>query len=414
MPSAANDGRKGPLEGIRVLDFTRAMSGPFCTMLLGDLGADVIKVEPESGDDTRVWAPPEVSGMSTYFMSANRNKKSVALDLRKEKCAEIVRRLAARSDVVVENFRPGIADRLGVGYATLSSHNSRIVYCSISGFGQTGPYRERPGFDLTVLAVSGLMSLTGEEGRPPVKFGVPITDITAGLFAAVAILSALYSRSVSGRGQYIDMSMLDANMLTLTHQATSYFATGRNPDRLGSAHPSIAPYQVYATSDGYVSVAVGSEKLWRAFCAAMGMEQIAEDPDLRTNPLRVRNRKLLNSRLEPAFVALKTSDAVRRLEDAGIPAAAINRMSDLVDDPQVKARGMIGKTSHPVYGSTKSIGSPFALSETPGTVRLAAPLLGEHTVQLLESLGFTGGEIEGLIADRTVFARGKGSDTKAT
>jgi len=404
MSSTSVETKRGPLEGITVLDFTRAMSGPFCTMLLGDLGANVIKVEPEKGDDTRAWAPPEIKGMSTYFMSANRNKLSVALDLTKEKCREIVKRLALQSDIVVENFRPGVAEKLGIDYSTLSAYNSRLVYCSISGFGQTGPYREKPGFDLTVLAVSGLMSLTGEEGRPPVKFGVPISDITAGLFASVAILSALFSRSETGRGQYIDMSMLDANMLTLTHQATSYFATGKNPERLGSAHASIAPYQVYATSDGYVSVAVGSEKLWKEFCAAIGMKEMLDVPELLTNPQRVRNRKLLNSMLEPAFARLKTSEAVSRLESAGVPVAAINSMSDLVSDPQVKARRMIGDISHPAYGSIKSIGSPFALSETPGTVRLAPPLLGEHTIQMLRSLRFTEEEINSLLTERAVFS----------
>ncbi len=405
MSSTSVETKPGPLEGIRVLDFTRAMSGPFCTMLLGDLGAEVTKVEPEKGDDTRAWAPPELNGMSTYFMSANRNKLSVAIDLTKEKCAEIVKRLALQSDIVVENFRPGVAKKLGIDYGTLSAYNSRLIYCSISGFGQTGPYREKPGFDLTVLAVSGLMSLTGEEGRPPVKFGVPISDITAGLFASVAILSALFRRSETGRGQYIDMSMLDANMLTLTHQATSYFATGRNPERLGSAHASIAPYQVYATSDGFISVAVGSEKLWKEFCVAMDMKELLNDPELLTNPQRVRNRKLLNSKLEPAFADMKTSEALSRLERAGIPAAPINSMSDIVSDPQVKARKMIGDVSHPVYGGMKSIGSPFALSETPGTVRLAPPLLGEHTIQTLRQLHFTDEEINELLREKAVFSR---------
>lgn len=394
----------GPLDGIGVLDFTRAMSGPFCTMLLGDLGAEVIKVEPEQGDDTRAWAPPEVRGMSTYFMSANRNKLSVALDLRRAECAEIVKRLAQRSDIVVENFRPGVAARLGIDYDTLSEYNSRLIYCSLSGYGQTGPYSGRPGFDLTVLAVSGLMSLTGEEGRPPVKFGVPITDITAGLFAAIAILSALHHREKTGRGQFVDLSMLDANMLTLTHQATSYFATGINPGRLGSAHPSIAPYQVYATSDGYIAIAVGSEKLWREFCAAMEMKELLNEPALLTNPLRVKNRSMLNSRLEPAFARLTTSEAASMLERAGIPAAPINTMSDLVTDPQVMARSMIGEITHPVYGTVRSLGSPFSLSETPGSVRLPAPVLGEHTVGVLGKLGFGKDEIGAMLEGRVAFS----------
>lgn len=396
--------KSGSLSGVTVIDFTRAMSGPFCTMLLGDLGADVIKVESEKGDDTRSWAPPEIGGMSTYFMSANRNKKSIALDLSRKECAEIVKRLAERADIIVENFRPGVAKKLGIDYEKLSGLNKELIYCSISGFGQTGPYRERSGFDLTVLAISGLMSITGEKGRPPVKFGVPITDINAGLFSAVAILSALYRRQATGRGQYIDMSMLDASLLTLTHQATGYFATGENPDRLGSAHASIAPYQVYATADGYVSVAVGSEKLWKEFCVAMGMEELLKDERLDSNPKRVRERDYLNSRLEDKFSLLGTSEAVRKLEKAGIPVAPINTLSDVVEDPQVKARGMVGEVRHPVYGSTRSLGTPFAMSETPGSVRLPPPLLGEHTEQILRQLGFDTDEIGVLAKNRVVFA----------
>lgn len=397
----------GPLDGVKVVDFSRAMAGPFCTMLLGDLGADVIKVEPQKGDDTRSWSPPEMNGVSAYFMSANRNKKSIVLDLKHERSAEIVARMAAEADVVVENFRPGVADRLGIGYATMSAANRRLVYCSISGFGQTGPYRERAGFDLTVLAVSGLMSLTGEEGRPPVKFGVPITDINAGLFSAVAILSALYRREIDGEGQYIDMSMLDASLLTLTHQATSYFATGKNPKRLGSAHSSIAPYQVYATADGFVSVAVGSEKLWKDFCTALGMDELMADGRLGTNPLRVKNRDYLNARLDVRFLGLTTGEAVRLLEGAGIPVAPINSVGEALSDPQVRARGMVKDVNHPVYGEVKSIGSPFTMSRTPGSVRLGAPLLGEHTGEILASLGYSGEEIEEMVAKGAAFRSGQ-------
>ncbi len=407
MTNAQREEKSGPLSDIRVLDFSRAMSGPFCTMLLGDLGADVIKVESEEGDDTRAWAPPEINGMSTYFMSANRNKRSISMDLRKGASAEVVKRIAENADIVVENFRPGVAKKLGVDYDSLSKHNERMIYCSISGFGQDGPYRERPGFDLTVLALSGLMSLTGEEGRPPVKFGVPITDMISGLFAAIALLSALYRRGENGKGQYIDMSMLDANMLTLTHQATSYFATGNNPKRLGSAHASIAPYQVYSTSDGYVSVAVGSEKLWKDFCMAMTLEELLNDPLLLTNPMRVRNRNHMNTMLEPAFSSMSTAQAVERLAAAGIPVAPINSVSQALADPQVMLRGMVTELSHPSYGSVKSLGTPFKLSRTPGSVRLAAPVLGEHTLEILRWLDFSEEQIGKMLGEKSVFAPGR-------
>lgn len=392
----------GPLKGIRVLDFTRAMAGPFGTMVLGDLGADIIKVEPPQGDDTRSWSPPEINGVSSYFMSANRNKRSICVDLKKEGALEIVDRLAEISDIVVENFRPGTADRLGIGYDRMNNINDRLIYCSISGFGQTGPYRDRPGFDLTILAASGLMGVTGEQGRPPVKFGTPITDITAGLFASISILSALHERDMSGKGQYIDTSMMDSSLLTLSHQATSFFATGIDPERMGSAHSSIAPYQAYRTSDGYVSVAVGSEKLWKSFCKALEIEDRISDPLLSGNRDRVINRDYLNSILEPRFLSLTTADAVALLELERIPVSPINKVSDLMDDPQVRDRKMITGMKHPVYGEYTSLGNPFRMSRTSGSLRLAPPLLGEHTMEVLGEAGFGEGRISELLSRGTV------------
>lgn len=400
---AADSEPETALSGIRILDFTRAMAGPFGTMLLGDLGAEVIKVESPQGDDTRNWAPPEINGISSYFLSANRNKKSISLDLKKPESAEIIGRLAGWSDVVVENFRPGTAERLGIGYDSLKVYRNDIIYCSISGFGQTGPYSSKPGFDLTVLASSGLMGLTGEPGRPPVKFGVPITDITGGMFADIAILSALHYRSLTGKGQYIDTSMLDSSMSTLTHQATAYFATGRDPLPTGSAHSSIAPYQVYRTSDGYVSVAVGTDKLWHSFCNALGIQDLADDPRLSENKDRVKNREYLDSRLEPIFLSGTSDKIVEKLEEWGVPVSKINMISDLVDDPHVRERNMIVDIVHPSYGKVKSLGTPFKMSSTPGRVKSSAPMLGEHTVEILRGVGFSEREYSAFLEKKVAF-----------
>ncbi len=401
---------RGALSGIKVMDFTRAMAGPFGTMLLGDLGADVMKIEPPGGDETRKWAPPYMNGVSSYFLSANRNKKSLCLDLKGEGAGEIVSAIAREADVVVENFRPGTAEKLGIGYEELRSVNPGLIYCSISGFGQSGPGKLKPGFDLTVLASSGLMSVTGEEGRPPVKFGVPVTDITAGMFAVISILGALYHRQLTGEGQYIDMSMLDASMLTLTHQATGFFATGINPGPMGSAHASIAPYQVYATSDGYISVAAGSERIWKMLCNALGLEGLMDDPLLSDNARRVENRKYLNSRLEPKFASLSTDDALSILQEGGVPVSRVNRISDLENDPQVKHRNMISEFTHPVYGSGKQLGTPFKMDRTPGSLRMPPPLLGEHTEEILDSVGYSKEAISSLIGKGTVTSLG-GKDT---
>ncbi|MBX8633707.1 MAG: CoA transferase [Candidatus Thermoplasmatota archaeon] len=405
MKSNSGSGQKteGPLSGITVLDFSRAMSGPFCTMILGDLGADVIKVESEKGDETRAWRPPEVKGVSSYFISVNRNKRSIAIDLRKAEARDIVGRLISDSDVIVENFRPGVAERLSIDYESAKAINDDIVYCSISGYGRTGPYSSRPGFDLTILASSGLMSLTGEPEGAPVKFGVPITDITSGLFASTAILSALFHRGRTGEGQYIDMSMLDCNLLTLTHQAAAYFATGRNPERLGSAHSSIAPYQVFSTSDGYLAIAVGSEKLWASFCSAIGSPELAEDALLKSNSERVRNRQYMLKRIEAVFSSRTTAELLSRLESAGVPAARINSVSEALENEQVAERGMIAEITHSSYGRIKTVGSPFNMSRTPGTVRSAPPLLGEQSGIILSQMGYSQAEIQRLQAKGVIF-----------
>ncbi|MEM3742729.1 MAG: CoA transferase, partial [Nitrososphaerota archaeon] len=330
-----------PLEEVRVLDFTRVMAGPFATMLLGDLGADVIKVEPPGGDDTRGWGPPWIGGDSGYFMSVNRNKRSIIIDLKKPESWKIIEKLVKKSDIVVENFRPGVAEELGISYSRLSQINPRIIYCSISGFGQSGPYRDKPGYDLIALAMSGLMSITGEPKRPPVKFGVPIADLTTALFAVTSILSALYWREKTGRGQYIDMALLDVQILLLTHQAFNYFATGMEPERMGSAHPNIVPYQAFQTADGYIVVTVGSEKLWEKFCKAIGRPDLMENPKFRTNADRVINREELVEELSRIFRSKPTDFWLEVLEKAGVPAAPILTVGQALNDEHVKYRGMV-------------------------------------------------------------------------
>ncbi|MDR7455319.1 MAG: CoA transferase [Armatimonadota bacterium] len=395
--------RDGPLGDLLVLDLTRALAGPYCTTMLGDMGARVIKVEsPDGGDDTRGWGPPFVGGESAYFLGVNRNKESLTLNLKHPAGQEVLRRLLARADVLVENFRPGIMDRLGFGYAAVAAAYPRLVYASISGFGQDGPYRERVAYDLIVQGMGGLMGTTGEEGRPPVKVGVAVTDIAAGMFAAFGIMVALHVRARTGRGQHVDAAMLDAQVGWMTYQAGHYFATGENPRRLGSAHPSLVPYQAFRTRDGYVNVAVGSEAIWSRFTQAVGAPHLAADARFRTNADRVAHRDALVALLEELFASRTTAEWTRALEAAGVPAGPIYLMADLFADAQVRHRGMVVEVDHPRAGRIRQTGVPVKLSETPGRVAAPPPVLGQHTDAILRECGFDDAAIAAMHRDGAV------------
>lgn len=375
---------EAPLTGITVLDLTRVLSGPYCTMLLADMGARVIKIEqPGRGDDTRHWGPPFVGGESAYFLSINRNKESVTVNFKHPEGRRLVERLALRADVVVENFRPGTLDEIGLGYQALSARNPRLVYCAISGFGLTGPERDRAGYDAVVQAESGLMSITGPEDGPPYRLGVAVADLVAGLFAAQGILLALWARQRTGRGQLIDVSMLDSTMALLTYQAELYLAAGQVPRRMGNRHPTIVPYETFEATDGEFVVAVGNDGQWRRFCEVTGLAALASDPQFATNPARVE----AYSRLRPLLAArLKTrpkAEWIARLTAAGVPCGAVRRIDEALTCAQARAREMVVEATHPSIGPLRLLGVPVKLSETPGAVRLPPPRLGEHTDAVL-------------------------------
>jgi formyl-CoA transferase len=388
-----------PLAGVRVVDLTRVMTGPYCTMMLGDLGADVVKVEmPGKGDDTRSWGPPFIEGESTYFLSINRNKRSIALDLKSEGGCAALWRLIERADVVVENFSPGTCARLGFGWEAVKARNPRAVFASISGFGQTGPSSGRTAYDLIVQGMSGMMSITGPVGGPPTKLGVPIADIGAGMFAAYAIVAALFSRERTGEGQYVDVSMLGGQVALLTYQAGIYFATGQIPRPLGNAHPIVAPYDTFPTADGYVNVAVGNDGLWRRFCEAVGFESAIDDGRFTTNRGRITNLPALYGVINEALSTLTTAEVVRRLDAKGVPCGPINDVAQLFADPQVAGQGLRREVPHPTLGSVTLTGFPYHLSSAEVEVRLPPPLLGQHTAEVLEEIGYSAEEVAALIS----------------
>lgn len=387
-----------PLDGILVIDLSRVLAGPYCTMALADMGATVLKVEmPGSGDDTRAYGPPFLNGESTYFLSVNRNKKSLTLNLKHEQGKEILRRLMRQGDVLVENFRPGTLDSLGFGYDAVHALNPRLIYCSVSGFGQTGPYAQRPGYDLVVQGEGGVMSLTGDPDGPPMKVGNSFADTTAGLNAFAGILLALLARQRTGEGQWVDVSLLDCQVSLLTYQAGIYFATGTSPQRMGNQHPSITPYETFECSDGYINIAAGNQGFWEKFCKLAGLEHLLADERFSTMKKRVENRGALTP-LIAAVVRTRTRQQwFELLEREGIPCGLIKTVAEVCTDPQVLARDMVLTLPHPTAGPIKVNGIPIKLSETPGEVQAPPPLLGQHTDEVLaDILGYTASQIAAL------------------
>jgi crotonobetainyl-CoA:carnitine CoA-transferase CaiB-like acyl-CoA transferase len=375
-----------PLAGIRVLDLTRVLAGPFCSMSLGDMGAEVIKIEElGKGDDTRGW-PPFAGGEATYFLSVNRNKKSLTLNMKATEGQEILRKLVARSDVVLENFRPGTMERLGFGYDSLRRLNPRLIYCSISGFGESGPEASRPGYDLIVQGESGIMDLTGFSDGPPVKVGNSIADLVAGMAAAQGIVLALLSRQRSGKGQKVEIGMLDVMASLLTYQAGLYWNAGGRPARRGNQHPSIVPYEVFQAKDAYLTLGVANNSLWERCCRAIGRAEVAQDPRFDSEAHRVANRGALIPLLNEVFATRPADEWLKRLEDAGVPAGRIRSVAEVCESAHLKARGMAVRLSHPKAGGITVMGVPIRLWDTPGAASAPPPLLGQHTDEILTRL----------------------------
>lgn len=378
------------LDNIRVIDVTQALAGPYCTMLLGDMGADVIKVEtPQVGDQSRGWGPPFVEGESTYFLSINRNKRSLTLDIKSPEGRQVLHQLVASADVFVCNIpKESSRQRAGVDVATLQALNPRLIYCQISGYGSTGPYAERPGYDLIAQGEAGLMSVTGEPDGEPMRYPIPIADITTGLYSTIGILAALFNRERTGQGQALDMTLMESQSAWLTMLASALLNGGQEPQRLGNLHPNIVPYQVFRAKDKYIILTVGTEKLWQAFCGALGLEHLKADPRFATNRDRAKNRAELIPILDELFSAQTADFWLEKLKDTGIPNGPINTIADTLAHPQHRARHFIVELEHPLVGLVKSMGNPVNLSATPVSYRLAPPTLGQHTNEVLGGLGY--------------------------
>jgi crotonobetainyl-CoA:carnitine CoA-transferase CaiB-like acyl-CoA transferase len=385
------------LDGVRVLDVSQVMAAPFCSLLLGDMGADVIKVEkPNGGDDSRRMAPPFINGESAAFLAMNRNKRSIVLDLKQDAGVNLFRQLAARADILIENFRPGTMESLGLSYAELSRNHPELIYCSISGFGQTGPYRERGGFDLVAQGMSGIMSVTGNPGAAPVKVGVPITDLNAGMFAAYGVLNAYIYRLRTGKGQYVDTSLLEAGIAYTVWESAIYFATGQVPLPLGSAHRLSAPYQAFRTADGYINIGAANQANWEKLCTALERRELVQDPRFRDNPSRTMRAPELAAELEETFAKRTTEVWMKLFDAAGMPAGPLYDLDAVYADPQVQARQMRIDLEHERAGRISHIGIPVKLSETPGAIRRPAPMLGQHTEEILRELNLDEAEIANL------------------
>lgn len=396
---------KGLLDGIRIIDLTRVLAGPFCTMILGDLGADVIKVEvPGRGDDTRHWGPPFTEGgESAYFVSANRNKRSITLNLKSERGQSVLRELIRRGDVLVDNFRTGTLEGWGLDYDTLQEIRPGLVYCTITGYGCTGPYKHRPGYDFMVQAMSGFMSVTGPPEGPPLRAGVAVADLATGLFASSAILAAIFARERSGEGQRIDMSLLDSQVALLTYVASNYLVSGVLPERYGNGHPNIVPYQEFQARDQQFAFAAGNDGQWRKFCRAAGRPEWADDERFATNQARLQNRTTIVAMLNELFGKRDASDWLALCDEIGIPAAPINNLKQVFSDPQVKARELQIEVPHPTAGMLPLLASPLNIPTNPTQVRYPPPTLGQHTEAILkELLDYGPSDIDGLRQEQVI------------
>lgn len=392
-----------PLDGVRVVDLTRALSGPLCAMILGDLGADVIKIEqPGVGDDTRHWGPPFQNGQSAYFLSCNRNKRDVALNLKSDAGREVLWRLIERGDVLIENFRPGLIARLGFPYEAVHTRNPRLVYCSISGFGQDGPDAQRAAYDIILQGMSGVSSISGDPAGPPMRSGLPVADVLAGLFAAQGILAALLARERTGEGQKVETTMLGATVAALGNYVASYLMTGRAPGQVGNSHPQIAPYDLIRTAGGHLYIACGNDDIWRRFCAALDLGALLDDPRYRTNFDRVRHRTELVAAIEERTTRYATAELLATLDAAGVPAGPIHNLRQVFESQGAQHIGLGLVQRHPVTGDVHSVSSPLHLSATPIEARLPPPPLGEHTEAVLRELGFDDTTISAWHADGTV------------
>ncbi len=393
----------GPLTGFTVLDLTRVLSGPYCTMVLGDLGARIIKVEqPGKGDDTRAWGPPFIGDESAYFLSINRNKESVTLDYKPAAGRAVLEKLVAQADVLVENFRPGTLERAGFGWQAMHERFPRLVYASIAGYGQTGPRRNEAGYDAVMQAEGGLMSVTGEADRPGYRLGVAITDMVSGLYCAQGITAALLARERSGRGQRVDIGMLDTTAALLTYQAANWFATGKTPQRQGNRHATIAPYETFTTADGEIVIAVGNDEIWKRFCPAAGLPELAGNPRFATNKDRMANYDEMRPLIDRVFRTATNAEWIARLNAAGVPNGEVRDIGQMLNDPHLAAREMVQTLMHPTIGATRVIGAPIKLSDTPASLRAAPPVLGQHTDAVLAELGYSPAEVAALRNTRVV------------